>query len=259
MPRWVTKLGRWVEGAVESLVAIFGVLLVFEGTLSRDLSPPVRTIAHVLLSIAVLLAVIVLRWGFRSAAHKLTEEFLASLLKACLAGFTNEQINSFNLRCNVMLPYGDNLRIILRYPDLKRATGVPWAQGEGVCGTAFEERREVMARDLTPYRGRDYSRILVGKGKDRHRLWGMTERQWEMTRNLGSVISLPLISAGDDGKVLGILNVDSSEKMSSWLPSDTEEAKFLTRLRTLSGPMTRLLSENKLIKGAYLNGPARVS
>lgn len=70
-----------------------------------------------------------------------------------------------------------------------------WFSGEGVCGSVISENRTI----ATP--------LWVTEREE----CGMTTEQYNATRHLGSLVSVPVYADGDDEKAkpIGVLNVDT--------------------------------------------------
>lgn len=107
------------------------------------------------------------------------------------------------------------LEVIARDTPPTHTEAVRWAASgdlwQGLCGLAVRERAPVW-RDLGRYQGKAYEDIL--DLEDKQPRWGMTRVHWERTRDLGSIVSVPILYRDT---VLGVVNVDSRARLAGGL------------------------------------------
>lgn len=174
--------------------------------------------------------------------HRLAQQVLDILLQDLGSRLRAQSKTPFGLRCNVMMMDRGFLRIVATGSGPAGATpterALRWAAGDdqwqGGCGRAVQERRPV-ALDLSEWRGKPFEAILHEDGQPR---WGMTRDQWEHTRDIGSIVSVPLIR---HHRVVGVLNVDAAVGLRQWLPGDREDDDFLGWMHSVSGALALLL------------------
>lgn len=123
-------------------------------------------------------------------------------------------IEKGKVRANVMLehPKRKVLSIVSHVrmessPDLD----LEFEIGRGCVGEAFRSRGPIF-HDLSQYRGKkiDDCRTVQGQLP-----FGLTERQWWLTHELGGVLSVPLIDPDVQHLIIGTINVDSKESFQS--------------------------------------------
>jgi hypothetical protein len=124
---------------------------------------------------------------------------------------------------------GDKLVVIAAYPPKTDSVNtVDWTIDQGRCGLAVRDKEPVV-QDFTDFQGRPYDALL--SSIDKLPLWGLTREQWEHTRDLGSIVSIPIFSFGPSPIIVGVLNFDALKAKDQWLECgpDTKE-QFLKRV-----------------------------
>ena len=137
-----------------------------------------------------------------------------------------------HLRIDIMMPKDDSLRIIAHTNGyLDSETTMVLKSGEGCAGKAWANKLDVIA-DLT-------------KTSDPVRDWSIPlEENQKVSDNLKSILSVPIYApktydpALGEGDVVGILNVDSEEKITDKFPSLSR-----TVLQTYIYVLSQLLME----------------
>ncbi len=127
--------------------------------------------------------------GPRMVRSQFGQTIMHVLLKDLLDSFDQDIVDRAKLRCNVMQLDDDRLSILAAYPEKRDPMGsVTWTTQQGCCGRAVREQ-EVVIQNLDDYRGKPYGALL--KPEDGLPLWGITQNQWEHTRDLGSNCQYP--------------------------------------------------------------------
>lgn len=82
-----------------------------------------------------------------------------------------------------------------------------WKKGQGCAGRAFETQ-EIQSSDLSQIQAvSDFEHLRRHDGQTP---WGMSKDHWQLTRDLGSVLSVHIPSARRPFKPIGVLNIDST-------------------------------------------------
>ena len=131
---------------------------------------------------------------------------LKRVLKECVENVEEYQkrVGKNTLRANIMINKSNRLVIFSSYRmDKASDADISFAIGQGCCGEAFDSG-EVILGDLRIA----YKEILEKKSKDyRGAPWGINREQFEKTKDLKSLISLPLRDKVTD-EIICVLNLD---------------------------------------------------
>ncbi|PSR25667.1 MAG: hypothetical protein C7B46_20565 [Sulfobacillus benefaciens] len=156
------------------------------------------------------------------------DEITRIILQDLLESVDPEIRRKINLRCNVMVRDGSTLKMRAAYPEKTDPMGtIEWTTDQGCCGLAVR-RQEPVVLNLIEFRGRPYESLL--DPEDELPKWGITRDQWEHTRDLGSIVSIPIFSIGPSSAIIGVLNFDATGSKEEWLECEpyTKE-QFLKR------------------------------
>jgi len=137
------------------------------------------------------------------------------------------------LRANIARPYdASSLRIFCFACDYKaREISMKWETGKGVCGVAFARGQMVYGDMREQSRVTRYEDLMDDTGQVPY---GLTEEQWALTRNLETIIAIPIYEGNDRRRKWGVLCLDSTV----YIPvniADTEIAKILGTYRRMFG------------------------
>ncbi|NPV70125.1 MAG: GAF domain-containing protein [Firmicutes bacterium] len=127
------------------------------------------------------------------------------VLRACVAHAEEIQhrVGKGTLRASVMTLKRGKLRIVASYRmDDEPDRDIEYAPGQGCCGHAFDSGRTVVGDIGATYKD---TWEETCKANDGRWPWGITKQQYEMTREIEAVLSIP-IKVGD--QVKGVLNLD---------------------------------------------------
>ncbi len=130
---------------------------------------------------------------------------LRHILKKCVKEVEEFQNRSgFNtLRANIMIKKKDRLIIIASYNmDNSKDKDISFAVGQGCCGDAYESKAIVVG-DLKAVYKNSWMETRTETGAP----WGITHEQFEKTKDLKSLISMP-IKDMDSGDIVGLLCID---------------------------------------------------
>lgn len=167
-------------------------------------------------------------------------ELMQMTLNHFMDGFSEAELRECGLRCNVMKLDGHVLGIVSHWgmnnaPDLK----VTWTTDQGCCGLAVREAAPVLG-DMSRYRGGRYEGLL--HAEDHRPVWGITRDQWMLTRDVGSVVSVPLLAPKQlTARVIGVFNIDAQVGLNGWLPEEKRE-ELLRRVQTVRGVLAYTLA-----------------
>jgi len=151
------------------------------------------------------------------------------LLEDFMTGFPDDRQN-WTLRCNVMRLRKGILTTVAAWPERTMSSkDISWTTQQGCCGLAVRKNMPIV-QDLSAYSGKSYDYLL--DQVDGLPKWGMTREQWDHTRDLMSIISVPLMSVGVRPQVIGVLNFDARVTLEVWLGSGGTEA-FLNRVQII--------------------------
>lgn len=167
--------------------------------------------------------------GPRMVRSQFGQSIMRVILKDLLDSFDPQIVSQARLRCNVMQLTNDTLSILAAYPEKHDPMGsVKWTTLQGCCGRSVRER-DVVIQDFGEYRGKPYESLK--KPEDGLPLWGITQEQWEHTRDLGSIVSIPIFSFEAVPVVVGVLNFDAYETTATWLETESyTKEQFLKRV-----------------------------
>lgn len=142
-----------------------------------------------------------------------------------------EWARSSAVSANVMLLEDGVLREIVRYPRrVSRFGGLTWRVGEGACGTAVRSGQPcIINLHAQGFTGKHYAALT--EREDGQPWWGITQREWEHTRDLAVVISLPLFDVEDEATVIGVVNIDTRAPLAEWPHSDEDVLGNIQRHR----------------------------
>lgn len=156
--------------------------------------------------------------GPRMVRSQFGQIIMRVILKDLLDSFDHGIVDQSKLRCNVMQLDGDTLSILAAYPEKRDPMGsVTWTTQQGCCGRAVREQ-EIVIQNFDEYRGKPYAALI--RSEDGLPLWGITHKQWEHTRDLGSIVSIPVFSFEPVPIVIGVLNFDAYETTATWLETE---------------------------------------
>ena len=116
-------------------------------------------------------------------------------------------IEARNVRCNIAVPssipsFGLRIKYwIGNYSPRERK--LRWNRGQGVIGRVYEDKKPILA-DLSHLHGSTYHEVAASS--DPPQMWGITESHWEVTRQMGVVLSVPIFR-GDSEDVIGVLTL----------------------------------------------------
>jgi hypothetical protein len=152
------------------------------------------------------------------------------LLADFMTGFPDDLRQGWTLRCNVMRLHKGILTTVAAWPERTISSkDITWTTEQGCCGLAVRKNTPIV-QDLSAYSGKSYD-VLIDP-EDGLPKWGMTQEQWDHTRDLMSIISVPLVSVGVRPTVIGVLNFDARVTLGVWLgPNGPEE--FLNRVQMI--------------------------
>lgn len=140
------------------------------------------------------------------------------ILRDLLDSFDPEIVSHAKLCCNVMQLSGDTLTIVTAYPEKSDPKdSVQWTTMQGCCGQSIRNE-EVIIQNFAEYRGKPYEALI--RSEDGLPMWGITREQWEHTRDLGSIVSIPIFSFEALPVVIGVLNFDAYETTEAWLETE---------------------------------------
>lgn len=151
-----------------------------------------------------------------------------------------------HLRCNVMIRDGSALKMLAAYPEKTDPMGtVSWTVEQGCCGLAVR-RQEPVVLNLVEFQGKPYDALL--DPEDELPKWGITREQWEHTRDLGSIVSIPIFSIGPSPEIIGVLNFDATGSQQEWLEyaPDVKE-QFFKRAMVVRRVLGLILMSQKTI------------
>lgn len=116
--------------------------------------------------------------------------------------------NAEHVRCNLavsgLAPWL-GLRIKYFVGDYsKDELALRWNKGQGVIGRVYEDRRAIWA-DLRNLQGESYRQVAATN--EGYGMWGITERHWNATHRLSTVMSVPVFRK-DTTEVIGVLTLD---------------------------------------------------
>lgn len=176
--------------------------------------------------------------GFNTARNK--HVFSVRAIKSFLRQLQADITEDFHVsvRCNLMVVGNGTLTQAVRYPTSSTKTPI-WEVGQGCCGICAKRQQPTLA-DLGDLKGKPYEELLIRE--DHQPMWGLTREQWEHTRDLGSVVSVPIFYPSDPSSVAGVLNVDSGECLSDWLPAERRD-DFLRRVRAYAESCATFVGE----------------
>jgi len=158
----------------------------------------------------------------------------ASKIKKDLSRYLKKLVNDIEefqnrkdcntLRANVMIKEKDRLKIFSSYNmDNSPDKDITFAIGQGCCGEAFDSGEIVFGRIDSVYK----DTWEETKSVDRGAPWGITKEHFEKTKDLKSIISLPLRDEITD-EISCVLNLDDKV--------DIETARFeYTELQSIVG------------------------
>lgn len=176
----------------------------------------------------------------------LPSRILDALMRGLATRLDHADFKSFQLRCNVMRLDGGYLQIVAVPPG----QGAPsieerrlrWAANEskweGACGRAVYSR-QMVTLDIADWRGKPYEAIL--KTEDGQPRWGITREQWAHTRDIGSVLSIPLF---EEDRLVGVMNIDARAALDEWYPNDVVARESLLKWMNSTGDAMAILVES---------------
>lgn len=161
------------------------------------------------------------------------ERFLEDFLfPGLLNDYYELRPNTPEIRANVMLykrrdvlfwresrslpPWEKSLSIDFRTegygPDVSRENELKWRVGEGVCGGTIEyvlQNTDQDSKEEFQEAWSDLENVHIAQ-------WNMTQKQFDATKDLGSVLSVPIYRPDDLERKnpVGILNLDSEANLS---------------------------------------------
>ncbi len=137
------------------------------------------------------------------------------------------------LRANIMRPCDpSNLRVFCFAGDYRpRETNMKWEIGKGVCGVAFARGRMVHGDLREQSAAERYEDLMDNTGQVPY---GLTEEQWSLTRNLETILAIPIYEGNDVRRKWGVLCLDSTISIPAD-NADSEIAKILDTYRRMFG------------------------
>jgi len=188
--------------------------------------------------VIIALAIVTQAWKDRTGATS-AEQKMAQRLRGHLSTLVDEIEAVLGpefkgiLRANIMRPCDPySLRIFCCVGGYKpKEMTMPWEIGKGVCGLAHSRGRMIYG-DLQPQSSaKSYEDILDATGQTPY---GLSEDHWALTRNLKTVLAIPIYEANDARRRWGVLCIDSTAPMPAE-KVDSEIAKTLDTYRKTIG------------------------
>lgn len=228
------SFGLWLVGNWINALAAFGLLI--ERTFKDRFTIPWQVFFCV--TALTIIHGLTQTFGRKFIARQLSEEFLTTALHNFVLGFPEAEQREWGIRCNVMNREEDRLVIAASCKmDNEREKGCEWSIDQGVCGMAVR-KGHAMWRDLGDVQGLPFHAI---RNDDDHQpRWGLTEELWSYTRDLGSVVSIPLFHPKNPLEVIGVFNIDTQVPLLIWLPEDRRD-QFMQRVQPLRGLLAWML------------------
>lgn len=115
--------------------------------------------------------------------------------------------------------------------DSELERNLEWEVGQGCTGRAFETE-QIQFSDLSQFQTVTSFEHL--QGHDGHTPWSMSKGQWQLTRDLGSVVSVHIPSSRRPFKPIGVLNIDCNLPLAQ---SGLDTAQFLDQVTDWSLPI----------------------
>lgn len=116
--------------------------------------------------------------------------------------------NAQHVRCNLAVPgLAPWLGLRIKYwvgDYSKEELALRWNKGQGVIGRVFEDKRAIWA-DLRNLQGESYRQVAATN--EGYGMWGITERHWNATHHLSTVMSVPVFRK-ETSEVIGVLTLD---------------------------------------------------
>ncbi|KKM11091.1 hypothetical protein SY88_10175 [Clostridiales bacterium PH28_bin88] len=224
-------------------------IAIIANPFARLLNPPGLYIANAILVVAGILGLIIEYIKTRTSDREkkqlekdVVKSGLYDILGVALLSVRayQERKNTKTLRINLMVvdQTKRDLSIIAQIgmssdPDKDITFGL----GQGCCGTCAE-LGEVVIGDLENIYGNSYQETCQ-KNEGRSP-WGISKLHWESTRDLKSLISVPVFDPDDLNSVIAVLNLD--DKIS------IDEAKFTDEVVTEMLESVTYLLAKRLVK-----------
>jgi len=137
------------------------------------------------------------------------------------------------IRANLMRPCDEaRLRILCCVCSHKPSElKMRWEIGKGVCGVAYARDRMVYGdlRELSW--AESYEELMDETGQV---AYGLSEEQWALTRNLETILAIPIYEGNDPRRKWGVLCLDSTKAIPPDI-ADSDIAKVLETYRRMFG------------------------
>lgn len=144
-----------------------------------------------------------------AASRELKRIFLQDLLhKAHRTVLAQQGRTSFKtLRANIMhLNRGQQTIIAHVGMDYSADRNIVFNEGQGCCGAAARDQEPFVAKLEELGYNTSYENLI--DPETRTARWGITGEQWEITRDLKSLLSIPIFDSRYSERVIGVLNFD---------------------------------------------------
>lgn len=183
-------------------------LILLAVSSARTWWPTMPPIVLWILSVMAGVWAIVATWATNNRDRLNAERQLQEVLQNLATTVASKTPEGAQIRVNVMTPNEKQGFLQVRWhvnmdSELERNLG--WAKGQGCAGRAFETQ-QIQSEDLSQYQKSDFEEL---RGRDGQTPWGMSRDHWQLTRHLGSVVSIHIPSPRRPFKPVGVLNIDS--------------------------------------------------